>query len=222
MQSDFVNASANALLAYKVYKKAMNLRGSRAGLSPTMKNTLAIKRLQRQVKRNTGELKLKEWSFQQVVGAGAATFHNLTQISQGDNIGERDGHHIDVYGYELRVHSNSVVMDNIFVISKSGILPVYADFQPNYGGMIVAAKSHEFKELWNFRNYTAPYASSVANNEAGEYTHHSRKFKKPVRVAYDGSGAATCIKNALIMCLINHGTVGHTVTVNARVYYRDQ
>lgn len=183
-------------------------------------NARKIKRISKQVRLNKGELKCNQFAgTTAAIGAGTATAFHITDIGQGDNIAQREGHVIHVYGYEIRIVSSNPVLDNYVILSKDAIAPDVNTVHTQRGGFIDNDSKDNYKEVAYLRNYGADADSTSSNN--GQMSYHNKRFKNPLKVQYSGVIGSTIVKNGLFFLFVNNGSVSHTVTYNVRLWYRD-
>lgn len=183
-------------------------------------NARKIKRLAKQVNLNKGELKCNQFAgTTAAIAAGTATAFHITDIGQGDNVAQREGHTIHVYGYEVRIVSSNPILDNYIILSKDAIAPDNNTVHSQRGGFIDNDSKDNYKELAYLRNFGADADSTSANN--GQMSFHNKRFKTPIKVQYSGVIGSTIVKNGIYFLFMNNGSVSHTVTYNVRLWYRD-
>jgi hypothetical protein len=167
--------------------------------------------LYRQVLKNRGELHNKQYTGSITVTANSATVLHLTNISQGDDSDARTGRHITVYGYSLRGKLEDRALDCYIIHSKSGIAPVFADFQDIIGGHLKDESNKDLRIIRDLRNYRAQTT----------YFRADRRYKKGINTSYSGALGSDVVKNGYYLVFLNTTSGNLTAEYSMNFYYRD-
>lgn len=191
-------AGLSALAAYRAYRnRNINYR---------------LRKVEKQTRLNRGELKRVDWVNSVAIANNSVVVVELTAISQGDGANQRDGNHIRVRGLDIRSKQDASNIDVYLVISPTGQVPVYADFDAVQGGHIIPSRKDDLREI----KYIHEYRSVTTHNA------YNRKFnKKPIHVRYNAAGSANGVQNRLFLVFKNNTGAGTTVHYSALLYYRD-
>lgn len=169
--------------------------------------------LDRKVRQNRGEQKIKQISAQGTLFPNNSILQfELTSISSGDGIADRDGFQISVDSIRVRGHSSSNKVDWYLIQVVNDSILIYSDFAGVIGGGIDSNHKHEFKELKYFRSF---------NTTSGNVqTFH--KFKFPLTVSYNAT-SATPVRNRIFLVLKNNtGAQVSNYDYFAEMLYRDK
>jgi len=106
-----------------------------------------IRSMQRQIRANKAENQCFQLASTASVSNATATVLHLTGIAQGDASDSRTGKRINVKGVDIRGYFSDRLLDVYLVKSKSGVAPVYADFQTVLGGHILDDKHYDYRQV---------------------------------------------------------------------------
>jgi len=170
------------------------------------------KGLLRQIYRNRGELKVKQFNDASVsVAANAVETVELTNLTQGDDSDERIGRKIRGVGFKIRGRINDRSLDMYIVISTGGITPAFSYWNDVQGGLMTDNTHYEFREIADLKNY-----STTSNHFAT-----SRRWKKGITTYYTGSAGTSGIKNKVFLVFVNTTGAAITAEYSINYYYRD-
>lgn len=178
-----------------------------------MPTTKRIRRLEAKVRASRPEMRTFITPYSITAGAGAASISvGLLNITQGDNVNNRNGTRLKVWRIEIRGTGRAAA--RLHLLQQHGTAtPVYASYSGDY--LISDLNNTRFTEWATVPSYTnagTPNSSEVSYNV-------SRKLKGMV-VKYDGS-SATPVENGLLLQLVNNSTSSETHTGTVCVWFTD-
>lgn len=173
--------------------------------------TRVIRSMQRQIRANRPEYQCFQLASTASVANATATVLHLTGIAQGDDSDTRTGKKITVKGVDIRGYFSDRLMDIYLVKSKSGVAPVYADFQTVLGGHILDDKHFDYKQV----AYIKPMQ---ANTNAFRY---NKRFKGNQNTHYGGAAAGTIIENGWYLVFKNNTGAAVTIQYSINLWYTD-
>lgn len=163
---------------------------------------------------------------------GIPAIFPIWNMAQGDDIGQRQGDTVKVYGYEMRVDcqlnqanifagADSAIVRCILVRSKraKGITPLWSDVMDNNASIGSSNAPNNFRNLRTFQDNVIEYDKTCVMNYYGPSEHVfkiKKRFKKPIIQRYSGVGAASFDTNQYTLMLISDqpaGAVNNFTTV---------
>lgn len=178
-----------------------------------MPTTKRIRRLEAKVRANRPEMRTFLTPFSITAASGAASITvGLTNITQGDNVNNRNGTRIKVWRVEVR--GLGATAARLHLIQQHGSsTPVYASYTGDFLNSDV--NNTRFTE-WATHPSTSNPGNSLSIDGNFKF---SRKFKGMV-VKYDGS-TATPVENGLLLQLVNNSGSSETYTGTVCVWFTD-
>lgn len=181
--------------------------------------TKRVNTLERKVKYNKPEEKMKNYVFNSSVPTKAMQTILLNDLVQGTSMSQRIGNQVKITKVEMSVSDSWPDLDfQLILVSDTGDIPVYADFEDTVFGRLRPLDTNRAKEIWN----SVDFLSSTGLG--GSYTRFfaRHKFRYPLRTLYDGTVNNTVSKNALYLVIKNGSTTNVTALQGmVRVYYTD-
>lgn len=190
------------------------LRGSIYKRKPQDNLQLQIKRLERKVAGNRGELKQEIYS-QGVGTAIAATggfyIQNLTDIGVGVADNNRIGNNIKVDSVRCNVYCSNSRVACYLVVAPQGITPTVASFGNSTYPQVTPAQTEDVKILKFLHNFNSVNQALIVH----------KRWRNGLHVKYNTPVSTDLNQNALFLVLINNSSSAETFDFNCTTYFRD-
>lgn len=183
-------------------------------LFPNSKTSVAkrLKRVETIQARRKPEMKKFHVSSSPTLASATATTIDLTNIAQGNGIGDRTANEIRIHRVDIRGNLTTGGVDSYLIQSHTTSFPVYADFYPIQGGHLnIVNQNTKFTEWKYYKNYSGTNSNMRI----------SHSFKYPMKVKFNAATGTSAVDNRLSLVMKNDTAASAAVQVSCVVYYTD-
>lgn len=172
-----------------------------------------VSRLERVQAQRKPELKHTTAQVNTAVAFNSIQVTHITGISEGTSAFQRTGDEIRIKRIEVRGNTANQQLE-VYLLSQhdGSIQPIYSDFTPTIGGMLVDTV---------YNNTFTEWEHSLNRFGANGNFHINKFFKYPPKVHFVGSTATSTNRNRFYIVVKNDSGASVNVEYTARIWFTD-